>query len=106
MRPLDAFFGNLGNAIIRLCDGMVNAGAESAAIEALRDDLAEVTDKVRKEGSVELNDKLTNQLNRLAELGDQINASEGIVFKYGYRLMKSTGSFAAINQILGIRYSM
>ena len=106
MRPLDTFFGNLGNAIIRLCDGLVNAGDESATIEALRDDLADITDKVRKEGSVELNDKLTNQLNRLAELGDQINASEGIVFKYGDRLMKSTGSFAAVNQILGIRYSM
>ena len=81
MKPLDTFFGNLGNSIIRLCDGLVNAGAESATIEALRDDLADITDKVRKEGSVELNDKLTNQLNRLAELGDQINASEGIVFK-------------------------
>ena len=53
-----------------------------------------------------MNAKLTNQLNRLAELGNEINASEGIVFKYGDRLMKSTGSFAAVNQILGMRFQM
>ena len=63
-------------------------------------------DKVKEVGSAEMNAKLTNQLNRLAELGNEINASEGIVFKYGDRLMKSTGSFAAVNQILGMRFQM
>ena len=105
MKPIDTFFGNLGNAIISLCDGIVNSGAESAAIEALRNDLAEVVDKVRSEGSAEANVKLTNQLARLAELGDHVNATEGIVFRYGDRLMKCTGSFAAVNQIMGMRFN-
>lgn len=106
MRPLDTFFSRMGNSIIALCDGMVNAGAESATIDALSNDLEEVVSEVKEKGSVELNDKLTRQLNRLAELGNQLNASEGIVFKYGDRLMKLTGSFASVNQILGLRFKL
>ena len=106
MKPIDTFFGRFGNSIISLCDGIVNAGSESAVIRALSNDLKEVVDKVKEVGSAEMNAKLTNQLNRLAELGNEINASEGIVFKYGDRLMKSTGSFAAVNQILGMRFQM
>ena len=106
MRPLDTFFSRFGNSIIALCDGMVNAGAESATIDALSNDLEEVVSEIRENGSVELKDKLTLQLNRLAELGNQLNASEGIVFKYGDRLMKLTGSFASANQILGMRFKL
>ncbi len=106
MRPLDTFFSRFGNAIISLCDGMVNAGAESKVIETLRNDLEEVVNEVREKGSVELNEKLTVQLNRLAELGNEINATEGIVFKYDDRLMKATGSFAALNQALNLKYQI
>ena len=105
-RPLDTFFSSLGNQIISLCDGMVNAGAESKVINELRNDLEEVVSEVRANGSSEMNDKLTTQLNRLAELGNQINSSEGIVFKYKDKLMKVTGSFAAINQALNLRFKM
>ena len=98
MKPIDTFFSKLGNSIISLCNGMVNA--------ELQKDLSEIVQKVRSEGSSDLNDKLTVQLARLAELGDQINASEGIVFRYGDRLMKLTGSFASVNQIIGMRFQM
>ena len=106
MKPIDTFFGRLGNSIISLCNGMVNAGAESEVIDALKSDLDEVIQKVKSEGSVDMNDKLTVQLARLAELGDQINASEGIVFRYGDKLMKLTGSFASVNQIINLRFQM
>jgi len=106
MKPIDTFFGRLGNSIISLCNGMVNAGAESEVIDALKSDLDEVIQKVKSEGSADMNDKLTAQLSRLAELGDQINASEGIVFRYGDRLMKLTGSFASVNQIINLRFQM
>lgn len=106
MRPLDTFFSKFGNSIIALCDGMVNAGAEAAVIKELRNDLEETVAAIKASGSAELNDKLTVQLNRLAELGDQLNASEGIVFKFGDKLMKATGSFAALNQALGLRFKL
>ena len=105
-RPLDVFFSKFGNSIISLCNGLVNAGAESRVINELRSDLDEMVKEIRTNGSDELKDKLTVQLNRLAELGDQINATEGIVFKYGDRLMKCTGSFAALNRAINLRFEM
>lgn len=106
MKPLDTFFSKLGNSIISLCDGMVNAGIESKVIDELSKDLEEVVAEVKSNGSAEMNDKLTAQLNRLAELGNQLNASEGIVFKVGDKLMKCTGSFAALNQAINLRFNL
>lgn len=105
-RSLDIFFGRLGNAVISICEGMVNAGSESSVIMELSNDLKGVVERVKSSGSTEMNVKLTNQLNRLADLGNQINASEGIVFRVGDRLMKCTGSFASLNQILGMRFKL
>jgi len=105
-RPLDVFFSRFGNAIIKLCDGLVNAGAESHVIDTLSADLKNIVADVQASGSDELNKELTFHLNRLAELGNQINATEGIVFKYGDRLMKCTGSFAALNRALNLRFKM
>ncbi len=106
MRPLDVFFSRFGNAIISLCDGIVNAGSEVQVIDALKSDLEEIVSEIKANGSDELKDKLTVQLNRLAELGNQLNAAEGIVFKYGDKLMKATGSFAALNQAINLRFQM
>lgn len=106
MRPIDTFFSKFGNSIIALCDGMVNAGSESEVIKELSNDLEDTISAVRENGSVEMNDKLTDQLNRLADLGNQINSTEGIVFKYGDKLMKVTGSFACVNQIRGMRFNL
>lgn len=106
MKPLDTFFSKLGNSIISLCDGMVNAGVESKVIDELSKDLEEVVAEVKSKGSAEMNDKLATQLNRLAELGNQLNASEGIVFKVGDKLMKCTGSFAALNQAINLRFNL
>jgi hypothetical protein len=101
MEPLDTFFGKFGNAVIKQCDGILNAGLESATIEQLKKDLEDVVNDVRKNGSAELNDKLTYQLNRLAKLGNEINPVEGIVFRYKGKLMKCTGSFSSLNAVLG-----
>ena len=106
MEPLDTFFGKLGNAIIKQCDGIINAGVESEVIQQLKSDIEDVVRDVRSNGSIELNDKLTYQLNRLARLGDEINPVEGIVFRHKGKLMKLTGSFSSCNAVLGsIRFS-
>ncbi len=106
MHKLDTFFSRLGNSIISMCDGLVNAGMESTVIDALSNDIEEIVAEINANGTAELNNTLANQLNRLADLGNQINATEGIVFKYNDRLIKCTGSFAAINQIIGLRFKM
>lgn len=106
MEPLDIFFLDLGNKIIDLCDDIINSGQEDQVCTQLRQDLEDVVADVRANGSIAANAKLTKQLNRLAELGEKVNPVEGIVFKYKNKLMKLTGSFAPINQILGsIKFS-
>ena len=51
--------------------------------------------------------KLKAELGRLNKLGgvDRIVASEGLVFFYGGKTYKLTGTFAPLNQILGIFYA-
>lgn len=103
---LDIFFLSLGNAILKLCKGLVNNGLEDSVIDYLVKELDIVSNKVKSSSDTNLQDKLNIQLNRLKNLEDQINSSEGIVFTYKGKMMKLTGSFAAINQILGgIKYN-
>ena len=51
--------------------------------------------------------KLKSELERLNKLGgiEKIVASEGLVFVYNGKTYKLTGTFAPLNQILGIFYS-
>ena len=102
MRPLDNFFTRLGNDLIELCDGIINANNKDAVVKQLTNDLKNAVDTIRTEGSDDANQKLTIQLNRLKDM--QLNAAEGIVFRYKGNLMKCTGSFAALNQAVGLQY--
>ena len=65
--------------------------------------MQDVIKDVQSNGSPESQAKLIKQLKRLERLGgdSSINPAEGIVFKYKDKLMKLTGSFAPINQVLG-----
>ena len=103
MEPLDNFFIELGNAIIELCDGILNADNKAAVVKQLKNDLQDAVAYIRTEGSDDANQKLTHQLERLE--GMSLNASEGIVFRYKGRLQKLTGSFTALNQVIGLQYN-
>lgn len=106
--PLDTIFLKLGNDVIRLCAGLLNGAKNDNVVVKLQDDMRKVIKDVKSEGSSSSQMKLVKQLKRLERLGgDQsINSVEGIVFKYKGRLMKLTGSFAPLNQILGsIKFS-
>lgn len=102
MRPLDAFFISLGNAIIDLCDNILNAENKAVVTKKLRDDLEEAVTLIQNGEDDKAKDRLLFQLNRLK--GEKINPTEGIVFRYKGKLMKCTGSFAPLNAILGIQY--
>lgn len=103
---LDIFFLRLGNAILKLCRGLVNNGLERDVIDYLNNELTTVSNRVKSSANINLQDKLSIQLTRLKNLENQINSSEGIVFIYKDKTMKLTGSFAALNQILGgIKYN-
>ena len=102
MEPLDNFFIDLGNAIIELCDGILNADSKAEVVKQLKSDLEDAVETVRTGGDNDVNQKMTRQLQRLEGMG--LNASEGIVFRYKGKLMKCTGSFAALNAAMGLAY--
>ena len=108
IEPLDILFLKLSNDIIRLCKGLLNDGSKESSILQLKKDMEDIKKAVESGGSEEMKSKLTHQLNRLMQLGgdDSINHAEGIVFNYKGRTMKMTGSFAGLNQIIGLRFQM
>lgn len=107
MEPIDDLFLEIGNQFIKLCNGFTNDDAYASVVDTLTKDIEDVCNNIEKNGSEEVKQQLEFQLTRLRKLGDNaINHAEGVVFTYKGRLMKATGSFAAINQILGtIKFS-
>lgn len=104
MKPLDTLFLKIGNSFINLLDGFVNDESKNDTIEDLQNELQNTVDLIKKNGSTEVQNKVEYQLQRLQRLGNNFNHAEGIVFVYKGRRMKLTGSFAAINAILGSRF--
>ena len=100
MEPLDNFFIELGNSIIELCDGILNQDSKAEIVKKLKTDLEDVVSEIELNGDDDANQKMARQLQRLE--GMELNASEGIVFRYKGKLMKCTGSFAALNAALGM----
>lgn len=100
MEPLDNFFIELGNSIIELCDGILNQDSKAEIVKKLKTDLEDVVSEIELNGDDEANQKMARQLQRLE--GMELNASEGIVFRYKGKLMKCTGSFAALNAAVGM----
>ena len=101
--PLDIVFLRLGNDIISLCQGFINDTGKEAVIDELKRNLEQTVEEIESSPDTKeaTKTKLLNQLNRLSSLDNKINAAEGIVFTYKGRLMKCTGAFAPLNQILG-----
>lgn len=100
MEPLDNFFIELGNSIIELCDGILNQDSKAEIVKKLKTDLEDVVSEIELNGDDDANQKMARQLQRLE--GMSLNASEGIVFRYKGKLMKCTGSFAALNAAIGM----
>ena len=107
MEPIDDLFLEIGNQFIKLCNGFTNDDAYASVVDTLTKDIEDVCNNIEKNGSEEVKQQLEFQLTRLRKLGDNaINHAEGVVFTYKGRLMKATGSFSAVNQVLGtIKFS-
>ena len=106
MGPLDNLFLSIGNELINLLDGFTNNEVHNKVVDSLKHDMKEIVELVKQSGSTEIQQKVERNLNRLKELGDKYNSAEGVVFTYKGRLMKLTGSFAAVNQIIGARFDL
>ena len=105
MRPFEEIFLGVGADVLSFVSSVLTVHPDKA-IRNMKDRLKQVSNQVRTAGSPAQIQKLKTELQRLNNLGgvDKIVASEGLVFFYGGKTYKLTGTFAPLNQILGIFY--
>lgn len=102
MLPINRIFINIGNDISKLYSGWKNSARQDESIKKIREELKSALNDIQKEGDEKKLVKLERILLKFGEKID-VNAYEGIVFKYGGRFYKITGSFPVLNQILHMR---
>ncbi len=103
IRPFEDLFLELGSVILKNASNFVTANPSDEA-QRLRAYLAAEADKIKTTGGPEQIKKVEAELDRLNRIGgiESIYPTEGIVFRYNGKLYKLTGTFAALNQLLGI----
>lgn len=106
MRPFEDLFLELGSVILKNASNFVAANP-AAEMQRLQKQLKDEAEAVRKSGDVSDIEKVAKELERLERIGgiESIIPTEGIVFRYKGKTMKLTGTFAAVNQLMGfIKY--
>jgi hypothetical protein len=105
IRPFEEIFLGVGADVLSFMSSVLTVNPDMA-IRSMGDRMEAIADKVRGSGDVSKIAKLEMELTRLASIGgkDKIVPNEGIVFVYKGNTYKLTGTFAPLNQILGIFY--
>jgi hypothetical protein len=105
IRPFEEIFLGVGADVLSFMGSVLTANPY-AAVANMKQRLKDTADKVRGSGDASKIDKLKKELARLQSIGglDKIVPNEGIVFIYKGNTYKLTGTFAPLNQILGIFY--
>jgi len=103
IRPFEDLFLELGSVILKNASDFLAANPSDEA-QRLRSQIQTAGSKIKKTGGVDQVRKVEAELARLDRIGgiESIFPTEGIVFKYKGKVYKLTGTFAAINQLLGI----
>ena len=103
MKPFETLFFDVGAEILKNISGYLAASPQTA-VQKIRKDVMNAIKKVKSGGDIKKIETLKHQLDKLNKIGglSAIVPSEGIVFKYKGKTYKFTGSFAPINQILGL----
>ena len=103
IRPFEDLFLELGSVILKNASNFVAANP-TAEMQRLHNQIRTEADKIKKGGDVKQIEKVMAELDRLNRIGgiESIIPTEGIVFRYKGKVMKLTGTFAAINSLLGI----
>ena len=104
MEPLDSLFMTLGNEILKTIPGLMNAGHEREVVSRLKREVKELSAAVGNTDDEKSKLKIEQSLGRLAKVNNELNATEGIVFDFKGHKLKLTGSFAPLNQLMGVRF--
>ena len=105
IRPFEDIFLGLGAEVLSLMSSALTVNPDSAT-RNMKKRLDQTIKDVKKSGDVKKIQKLKLELERLNSIGgkDKIVPNEGIVFVYNGKTFKLTGTFAPLNQILGLFY--
>ena len=105
LRKFEDIFLGVGAEVLSFMSSILAANPE-AAVRSMKSRLDQTIKDVKKSGDPKKIAKLKMELERLAAVGgkDKIVPNEGIVFLYKGDTYKLTGSFASLNQILGLFY--
>ena len=95
-----------GNKILRKLKNTINSKNQDAVKGDIKKRILSAIDTLENSGDEKSKDKLEQLLAKMETLDNTVNVTEGIVFEYKGRLMKITGSFGIINQIIQMGQSL
>lgn len=101
IKPFEELFLQLGSDVLNNASGFLITNPEEA-VRKIAKNLETKAQQVKTSGDKLAIDKLKIELKRLKSLENKIAPAEGLAFYHNGKLYKLTGSFAPINQILGI----
>ena len=103
IRPFEDIFLGLGAEVLQFVSSALTVNPDKA-IRDMKKKLDKTIKDVKKSGDEKKIQKLKLELQRLNSIGGakKIVPNEGIVFTYNGKTFKLTGTFAPLNQILGI----
>src|SRR5210317_552732 len=105
IRPFEDIFLGLGAEVLQFMSSALTVNPDKA-VRDMKKRLDKTISDVKKSGDPKKVSKLKLELERLNSIGGskKIVPNEGIVFVYGGKTFKLTGTFAPLNQILGLFY--
>ena len=105
IRPFEDIFLGVGAEVLSFMSSALTANPDKA-VRDMKKRLDQTIKDVQQSGDPKKVSKLKLELERLNAIGgkDKIVPNEGIVFVYGGKTFKLTGTFAPLNQILGLFY--
>ncbi len=105
LRKFEDIFLGVGADVLSFMSSALTVNPDKA-LRTMKSELDKTVKAVQKSGDPKKIAKLRMELERLAAVGgkDKIVPNEGIVFTYKGGTYKLTGTFASLNQILGLMY--
>ena len=103
IRPFEDLFLEFGSVVLKNASNFV-AASPDAEMQRLHNQIRTEAGKIKKGDNLQQIAKVEAELERLNRIGgiESIIPTEGLVFKYNGKIYKLTGTFAAINQLMGI----
>ena len=101
--PFENLFLELGSVVLKNVSNLLVANP-AQEMQRLHTQIKSESEKIKQNGDLKQLAKVEKELARLDSIGgiESIVPSEGLVFQYKGKLFKLTGTFAAINQLMGI----